>query len=225
MDAKDTGIPKETRAQRKALARLALRGGAYAVLARAFSYPDDGVVQFLQGVSDPEVEDGNGISSQLCDLLRSARGATARQLQSAYAHLLDPLSGPCPYEAEWGKLNDVGKAQLIADVMGFYRAFGVEPSGDRPDHIAAELEFMYCLTLKEQHALRANRPESASLCRDAQKQFFSDHLMTWGDSLLDAMRNAGDQDLHPVYGHLARLFESFMSAEREELTCAERPSS
>ncbi len=66
-----------------------------------------------------------------------------------------------------------------ADVAGFYRAFGVKCSGEFPDHIAAELEFLSLLLLKEAHALKNNDEEKAKICRDARNSFFEEHLGSW----------------------------------------------
>ncbi len=61
-----------------------------------------------------------------------------------------------PYETEYTTPDALYKAHQLADIAGFYRAFGLEMSTEnreRPDHLAAELEFMHFLALKEAQAM------------------------------------------------------------------------
>src|SRR5687768_7910262 len=84
-----------------------------------------------------------------------------------------------PYESEYcPQTFSVYRAQVIADVAGFYRAFGLEPSRDTPerhDHIALELEFMAWLIFKEDRAREsdgAQAHENAQVCAEAARRFF-----------------------------------------------------
>ena len=75
----------------------------------------------------------------------------------------------CEYSAE----NEFQRAQSLSDINGFYRAFGLETDKDRPDSLPCELEFMHYLILKE---LNAPNQDKVSICFDAQKKFFKEHL-------------------------------------------------
>ena len=138
-------------------------------------------------------------------------------LQGAYVRLFDPVAGIFPYESEMKNLRDFSKVHLMADIMGFYKAFGVEPSTERPDHISSELEFMHYLTLKESYALRKRQMENAAVCRSAREKFFSDHVMTWTDALIEAMRARAGEDIAPFYAHLMDLLQLFVESEKEEM--------
>ena len=66
------------------------------------------------------------------------------ELASGYVRLFGhSLRGRvCPYEIEYGKREPILQAQALSDVGGFYRAFGLVPSGkhgERWDHVAIEL--------------------------------------------------------------------------------------
>lgn len=77
------------------------------------------------------------------------------------------------YGAEYKIKNEFQRAQDLADINGFYRAFGLETDKDRPDSLPCELEFMHYLIFKE---LNAQSEEKSFLCQDAQKKFFREHL-------------------------------------------------
>ncbi|MEE8342331.1 MAG: molecular chaperone TorD family protein, partial [Gammaproteobacteria bacterium] len=91
------------------------------------------------------------------------------------------VSRECPpYETEYcPQTFSVYRSQHLADIAGFYRAFGLEPScksPERHDHIALELEFMAWLNTKTLYALEQGDKDNANLCRDTQMRFFRDHL-------------------------------------------------
>lgn len=70
------------------------------------------------------------------------------------------------------------KGVVIGDIAGFYRAFGVTvtPQGEKPDHIAAELEFMAALMVMQ---VQAPTVESAGIARSALYSFAADHAGEW----------------------------------------------
>ncbi|QOJ14752.1 MAG: molecular chaperone TorD family protein [Planctomycetia bacterium] len=88
----------------------------------------------------------------------------------------------CPScETEYMRAGDAfARAQAMADIAGFYRAFGVQVDtrvSHRPDHVAAELEFIALL-----HA-QASADDCPEVTRDtiraAHAAFVRDHLSTW----------------------------------------------
>jgi nitrate reductase assembly molybdenum cofactor insertion protein NarJ len=72
-----------------------------------------------------------------------------------------------------------GVTPRLADIAGFYSAFGLAVSRERPDHIVAELEFMSFLLLSEAEARTDGEPERAEIAADAARVFLRDHLGTW----------------------------------------------
>lgn len=95
-------------------------------------------------------------------------------------------SNTCPpYESEYisGKLS-YQRAHVVADISGFYRAFGLtvtETQPERHDHLALELEFMAFLIGMERHS--GNDPAARAMrrfvCRAAQARFFKEHVAWW----------------------------------------------
>lgn len=103
------------------------------------------------------------------------------ELQSEYRQTFGLAGSQC-YETEIGLPHEFRQSQEMADIAGFYQAFGFRTGGavrERPDHLAAELEFMSVLALKEALALAHGNREQAEICQDAQRKFLNDHLARW----------------------------------------------
>jgi TorA maturation chaperone TorD len=137
--------------------------------------------------------------------------ASAAELNHAYERTFGLLvTGACtPYETEYidSKLS-FQRAQQMADVGGFYHAFGVEPDAERPDHIALELEFMATLIDLES---RAQTEDQLAVCRKAQADFVADHLAWWVPSFA---RLLGRENPDDFYASVGRLVCAFLPAER-----------
>lgn len=117
-----------------------------------------------------------------------------------------------PYETEYHTTEEpFFRAQQMADVAGFYRAFGLEPSHaapERPDYLPLELEFMAFLLLKQRLAVW---PEDRLVCEEAQVAFFRDHLAWWVPSFAVGLRcRAGSGP----YAALADVLAALMATER-----------
>ena len=132
-----------------------------------------------------------------------------------------------PYETEYCRQTLViYRQQVLADVAGFYRAFGLEPSRELPerhDHLALQLEFMAWLIAKEHAARRAGRPEQADLCREAQRSFLRDHVIWWAPAFATLLRlscdgppaqEAPDPGPRTFYGAVAAALCAFVHSER-----------
>jgi hypothetical protein len=144
------------------------------------------------------------------------------------------LSNKCPaYETEFSRQTFViSRSQQMADIGGFYRAFGLDKSPDardRIDHIALELEFMAFLIAKEAHAQAQGgdgAAVNASVCRDAQFAFFRDHLAWWAPAFGLMLRRRADGIERPdqvldapvtFFGAVAVCLAQFVAMERWRL--------
>jgi nitrate reductase assembly molybdenum cofactor insertion protein NarJ len=135
------------------------------------------------------------------------------------------LTGSQCYETEFGLPHEFRQSQELADIAGFYRAFGLQTGAavrERPDHLATELEFMYLLMLKEAYAATNSMPEQAEICIDAQRKFLQDHLARWIGPFCRSLERSiderlGKDSLQSPYVTLARLAEAFISAEAARL--------
>ena len=108
-------------------------------------------------------------------------------------------------------------SQELADIQGFYRAFGVAvtpEAADRPDHMALELEFLSLLCQKEAHAVHAGMDEAASITRDARKAFLADHVGCWAGGFAARLEQHA---AIPFYQELGRTLGGFVAWEMDRL--------
>lgn len=101
---------------------------------------------------------------------------SSRDLKQEYTALFLKSDVP-PYECSYVPPSRL--VQELADVSGFFLAFGLRSYQDRQDHLVSELEFMAFLCLKESIALGNQLDAEAKICRDAQSKFLHDHLGRW----------------------------------------------
>lgn len=127
--------------------------------------------------------------------------------------------GPiCACETEYGPDNGFHQPQQLADISGYYLAFGLQPaaaSDARADHIACECEFMDFLHRKEalvlSHGARwSHGPETLDVTERAARTFLRDHLGRFGRAF--AARVAS-QDGHGYFGALGFMLLAFVDAE------------
>lgn len=163
----------------------------------------------------------------LASLASALRGHSPQELEeryvAAFGHI---ISVECPpYEIQYGQGDIFTKSHELADIAGFYRAFGLETSPqvkERPDHISVELGFMGFLALKEAYALeQGHGPDKVRLCRQAQRGFLEKHLASWAPTFTHLLeRKAGEG----LYVHLASLTRSFLAWEVQAAGAKPRPS-
>ncbi len=138
-----------------------------------------------------------------------APGARAR----LFGHTL--RGAVCPYESEYGRRALLQQAHELADLAGFYEAFGLKTAAarrERPDHVACELEFLEFLSRKEAYALDSGDAEMLEVTRLAIGKFLRDHLGRFSRAFAASLRTA---DADGFYGRLAGLFEEFLAGECE----------
>ncbi len=203
------------------------RAAAYGAIAHGFQYPEADTVSTLadprrwERWPDALLNADSTTKTPLQSLkeavrsLASCSGDALRELQQRYDSLFGhAVRGACPtYEMEYGRNEIIRQASDLADLAGFYRAFGLEiadGADGRPDHIAAECEFLSALCAKEAHALEQHDKENADVCRDAERSFLRDHLARWLPAFAHHVREA---DADGLFGAFARFADAFVKAE------------
>jgi len=122
------------------------------------------------------------------------------------------LGRVAPYEGSNVASNAGGVTPRLADVAGFYRAFGVEVLDERPDHVVAQLEFLALALLAEAEALEADDADSAEAAKRCARAFLRDHVGSWLDRW--AARVVAIEDLvawHPYAAAAADMVRAEMS--------------
>jgi DMSO reductase family type II enzyme chaperone len=188
----------------------------YRFLADAFLYPTENWTHDVP-LLEP-ILNALDLSDQLLDL----RPADLAELQAEHRHAFS-LTGSLCYETEYGLPHEFRQSQEMADIAGFYRAFGFDIGGvirERPDHLSAELEFMHTLTLKEALSQAAGQLEHSEICIDAERKFLRDHLACWIGWFKQRLIQS---EVAGVYAALADLTTAFIDAEADRLGAKPEP--
>jgi DMSO reductase family type II enzyme chaperone len=192
------------------------RAAAYSLLADAFAFPDEPAVARLQQSAAAAQSLCSGSVVSLLAAL--ACRAEAGRLQPPWADAFTVGSSPdCPsFETAYFSTDATQQTQRMADIAGFYRAFGVDASvaGFRPDDISVELEFMSYLCRKQAHAAaHMGAPRVGQVLR-AQRLFLADHLGQWGEALGGRLAGAVGSSF---YGSAGRALADWLAADLAEL--------
>lgn len=121
-----------------------------------------------------------------------------------------------PYGSVWLEKEHSLMQESTMAVEALYQEGGFEIGEDfreLPDHIAAELEFLYLLIYRENEARRNNDPEALVAISDLRTRFLGKHLGSWVGPFAAAIR-AGAQSV--FYRELAALTDRFISMEADQ---------
>ncbi|MCC6546608.1 molecular chaperone TorD family protein [Candidatus Sumerlaeota bacterium] len=147
------------------------------------------------------------------------------------------ISRTCPpHETEYLPSNDpTHRAHALADIAGYYRAFGLQPDPkcpERADHAAFELQFLSFLFAKMRLAQECE--EHLEICESALKSFFSNHLLWWMPAFarglqgrVEAIMAEGGQVASGVekYAAISRVLRGWLECEMAllEVEAPKRP--
>ncbi len=199
-------------AEERALARAAL----YRLLSAAFSYPGESLASAFEVA---EVAAGVlGLDEPVGEVV--AAFAEGGDFEAAYQRAFTlSYSEDCPmYETAFSSKHLFQQTRHLADLAGFYAAFGVAARDNRPDHIAMELEYCYLLCVKEAAARLDGEGERVVVCRSAQRAFLRDHLARWAPLFAGRAEVAA---AGTPYAAAARLLAAFVKAEERFLRVGE----
>lgn len=206
----------------EATASSLARGTLYMFLSAVFSSPDSEKFRILGDDSfraqvrrscdlqgDPQMRE---TVHNLFDAVACGRALVSEEYIAVFGHTLSRSA--TPYELEGAKNKDVfAITQSLADIKGFYRAFGLEiQPEERADHVSVEAEFLGYLLLKESLALEKGQAENAAVCAGARTGFWNDHFSHWMPRFAACL--AAEPSAH-FYRDAARFLERFVRSEAE----------
>jgi DMSO reductase family type II enzyme chaperone len=218
------GGAEEAMSDERAVTGALRRSAVYRLLAMAFAYPTPPrLAAVATGATEAARETPAELAPTLATLAEAARGVDVAALAGEHVALFQRQVRCPPYEGAYGPPQMAGKAALLADVAGFYRAFGLEPAEGQPeveDHVCAELEFMSALAVKEAWALAEGHTDGLEVTRHAQRAFVSDHLARWGSAFAERVEATAAPDFYPA---AAAALRAWLAAECTRLAVSPVP--
>lgn len=199
--------------------RALARSAVYRLLA-CLACPDDVALAILREEAWAEVATAAAllpprVARSLKALTEHLDWPVFAAVQAEHRRLFPHIhSADCPlYETAYSAQHVFQLSQTLADIAGFYRAFGLDRSEvrrERVDHISVETEFMSFLSYKEAQARLACNSEGLHVSRQAQRRFLESHLGHWLPAFARRLETAAGQG---VYRDLALVASAFIAAE------------
>jgi TorA maturation chaperone TorD len=119
-----------------------------------------------------------------------------------------------PYGSVWLEGRQALMQDSTAAVLALYAEGGFEIDEtfrDLPDHMAAELEFLYLLLFRQAEAVRNDDRGAQTRAAELQQRFLDGHLGRWTEPFTAAIRGGAQTDF---YRELAALTDEFVRRER-----------
>jgi TorA maturation chaperone TorD len=139
---------------------------------------------------------------------------SAGELNLLYEQTFGLLGGSkCPpYETEYVPSKfTFQRSNMLADVAGYYRAFGLTTSTthpDRPDHLAVQCEFLAQLLELQS---KARSQDEVEVCEAALRRFLQEHVVWWAPAFAKLLWR---QDPSGFYGAVGQFLAALVAAER-----------
>ena len=180
---------------------LVQRAAWFKTFSLLFRYPDEEIVEFLiTSIAELPGEVLNSdVQARVATFKRVVADAGAGDFVSEYSDLFTGAGLCRSNENDYEKLS-FSMTEKLADVAGFYHAFGFEVNddiGERPDFIGTELDFVGLLLLKQAYAVENGWTEQAEISGTAVSNFLEAHFVSWVPKLCYALAElATDQGIY-----------------------------
>ncbi len=172
------------------------------LLSMCFAYPEDKVLDKVSNLAGElkNKTSGNTRRHSLLENLEDIK--STEEIQKDYSVFF--VQGRLPLNESFCS----SKLDAIADVSAFYNAFGLKSrSGDAPDSLSYELEFLSLLCLK---AALADDQEKRDICESAYTEFLNDHMSEFQIKFVEKTKHI---DLGSFYGKALELLELYVQEE------------
>ncbi len=154
------------------------------------AYPDETFADNVEAVlAGGEAEITDVMKEKIISVITSP--SAIDDLRSEYIDRFDRGKSANPlYETEYGRDRALAKGHELADISGFYKAFGLEFECDgigkeMIDHVSVELEFYTLLMMKEKTLKEAFNAEGVEVVSSARKKFLKEHLGRFVGAIAD----------------------------------------
>jgi|ETN01SMinimDraft_1059929.scaffolds.fasta_scaffold178147_2 DMSO reductase family type II enzyme chaperone len=194
------------------------RASLYGLFAKAFAYPNEETLSAIRSstkiVSDvlSATKFKKDLRKEALEFAKIASLTSLQELHNNYSRLFVGRRHCNLEESEYDKAV-FNRYHRLADVAGFYRAFGFEVSEgshQRADFIGTELEFMQVLMLKRLYADHQGWSAKAEVCLSTERNFIKEHLEWWVPLLCEKMQ--ADSEC-PFYSSLSNFLDFFVRGE------------
>lgn len=195
----------ETLTADELLADEECRANSYKLLAECFQTPDEELITLIEDIEREE---------DLRLAVQSITDEVPEDIESLRVEYAKLFVGPFevlapPYGSVYLDNSERVMTDSTMDVMDRYREVGLDTDIDEPaDHVAAELEFMYVLLVREIEAISKSNHDDAVEYLRRQQDFLNRHLGRWIADFTDEVTDYAETDF---YRTLARETESFVT--------------
>ena len=188
------------------------------LLAACYYQPDPAFVEerMFESMASAGAQLGPAFAADARALAEAFAAEDLQALSIDYTRLfigpVDRLASP--YEAAW--LGREG-ASPEAPVLAFYAEGGFEVADgflDLPDHVAAELEFLYLVMFRAAEAGSLGDADALARWEGLERRFLAAHLGAWVAPLCGAMEQGATTAFYRTLGDATLRF---VRAERERL--------
>lgn len=200
-----------------AVQRVLGRSAVYEALALGLTYPTEAALERLSNLvadlAGHDVVRTYGLAPRLAAIGETLAVAGVDDLQLEHNRLFLGQVLCSPHETEYER-DTFSKASQLADIAGFYNAWGLQTSETRrtmPDFIGTELEFLAMLTRREAYATLRGWANRRKLAQESAQAFMQTHPGRWVNAFAGELREvAAETDAGRFYAAVARLLEQFV---------------
>ncbi|MBI4386658.1 MAG: molecular chaperone TorD family protein [Elusimicrobia bacterium] len=181
------------------------RALALRLLSAGFTYPDAAWRKRFCALLTQAQEARVLPRPDLAALNKSFRDISPEQLEGDYFRLFGS-SGCCPLDlAHHLSPNPFEQSKRLADIGGFYKAFGVEVDR-RLDHLPAMLEFSAYLEIKRSYAETKGWEEREQIAKEAVLKFFGEILTPALEGFLKKLKTCSPPEFYMRLAKTALIF-------------------
>jgi len=192
---------------------LAARADFARLLAACYYEPGPEFVEerLCESIAEAAGRINTSLAEQAGWLAKAFEGEDLQELLVDYTRLfLGPIDAPArPYGSVWlddrhGLMQDSTMAVIaLYDEGGFEIA---DDFRDLPDHVAAELEFLYLLLFRQAEAVRNDDVQARARFAQLHRRLVDEQLGRWIGAFTDAMGVGAQTDFYRALGRLTRAF-------------------